>query len=140
MPAETPMIQSMFIRQSAGADALRIAETAVSIWVDIGMALSPIIGQPGVAALLKRSIYLTRSAHPCLETVLEDKAQPDELLALQGVLAHQTSATAVAANVALLQTFQDLLTSLIGLSLTERLLLPVWGKPSSGQTVLDTAS
>ena len=133
-------MQSMFIRQSAGADALRIAEMAVSIWVDIGMTLSPIIGQPGVAALLKRSIYLTRSAHPCLAAVLEDKAQPDELLALQGVLAHQTSATAVAANVALLQTFQDLLTSLIGLSLTERLLLPVRGKPSSGQAVQDTAS
>ena len=49
-------------------------------------------------------------------------------------------AIAVAANAALLQNFQDLLTSLIGLSLTERLLSPVWDKPSSGQAEQDTAS
>lgn len=104
------------------------------------MALSPIIGQPGVDALFKRSIYLTRGAHPCLAIVVEDKAQPDALAALQDALAQQAGATAVAANVALLQNFQDLLSSLIGLSLTERLLRPVWDKPSSGETEQDNAS
>lgn len=140
MPTETPMMQSMFVRQSAGADALRIAEMAVAIWKDISIALSPIIGQPGVVALFKRSIHLTHSAHPFLAAVLEDKTEPDEFIAMQGVLAQQASATAVAANVALLLSFQDLLTSLIGLSLTERLLLPVWEKPSSGPAVQDTTS
>lgn len=140
MPADPPMMQSMFVRQSAGADVLRIAEMAVSIWKDISIALSPIIGQPGVAALFKRSIYLTRIAHPCLAAVLEDRTEPDEFIAMQDVLAQQTSATAVAATVALLQHFQDLLTSLIGLSLTERLLLPVWEKPSSGPAVQDTTT
>lgn len=104
------------------------------------MALSPIIGQAGVDALFKRSLYLTRSAHSCLATVMEDKAHPDELAALQAVLAQQTRAAAVAANVALLQNFQDLLAFLIGLSLTERLLRPVWDKSSSGQAAQDTVS
>ena len=140
MPAETPMMQSMFARQSAGADAPRVAATAVAIWKDVGMALSPIIGQPGVDALFKRSIYLGRSAHPCLARVVEDKAQPDGLVTLRAVLAQQTSGMAVAANIAVLQSFQDLLISLIGLSLTERLLRPVWDKPSSGQAEQDNAS
>ena len=141
MPAESRMMQRMFSRQSeAGADASSIAKMAVLIWRDAGIALSPIIGQTGVAALFKRSIHLTRSAHPCLATVLEDTTQPDELAALQAVLAQQISATAVAANIALLQNFQDLLTSLIGLSLTERLLRPVWDKPSRGQAERDTTS
>ena len=133
-------MQTMFARQSAGADAPRLAEMAVSIWKGIGIALSPIIGQAGVDALFKRSIHLTRGEHPCLATVLEDKAQPDGLVILQAVLAQQTSATAMAANLALLQNFQDLLTSLIGLSLTERLLRPVWDKPSRGQAEQDTTS
>lgn len=141
MPAETRMIQTMFARQSAaGADASRIAEMAVLIWRDVGVALSPIIGHTGIAALFKRSLYLTRGAHPCLATVLEDQTQPDELTATQSALAQQTSATAVAANIALLQNFEDLLISLIGLSLTERLLRPVWDKPSSGQAKQDTMS
>ena len=123
----------MFARQSAGADAPRVAAIAVAIWEDVGMALSPIIGQPGVDALFKRSIYLTRSAHPCLARVVEDKAQPDGLANLRAVLAQQPSNMAVAANIGLLHSFQDLLTSLIGSSLTERLLRAVWDKPSSGQ-------
>ena len=140
MPPETQKMQTMFVQQSAGADVSRIAERATAIWKDVGIALSPIIGQTGVDALFKRSVHLTRSAHPCLATVLEDTTQPDELVILQAVLARQISATAVAANVALLQNFQDLLTSLIGWSLTERLLRPVWDEPSSGQAVQDTMS
>lgn len=140
MPTETPMMQSMFARQSAGADGSRVAAMAVAIWKNVGVALSPIIGQPGVDALFKRSIYLTRSAHPCLAIVVEDKAQPDTLAALQDTLAQQPGATAVAANTALLQNFQDLLISLIGLSLTERLLRSAWDQPSSGQAEQDNAS
>ena len=147
MPAETPMMQAMFARQSAAdadadadADGATIAKMAVSIWRDVGIALSPIIGQGGVDALFKRSLHLTRIAHPCLATVLENVAQPDAVAALQAVLAQQISATAVAANLALLQNFQDLLTSLIGLSLTERLLRPVWDKSSSSQAEQDIAS
>lgn len=133
-------MQTMFAQQSAGADVSRIAEMAVAIWRDVGIALSPIIGQAGVDALFKRSIYLTRTTHPCLASVFENQAQPDALAALQCVLAQQPSATAVTANSALLQNFQDLLISLIGLSLTERLLRPVWDQPSSGQAEQDNAS
>lgn len=141
MSSENRMMQTRFARQSvAGTDASRIAAMAVAIWLDAGVALSPIIGQNGVAALFKRSVHLTRRAHPCLAMVVEDTTQPDALAALQIVLAQQTCPIAVAANMALLQNFQDVLTSLIGLSLTERLLRPVWDKVSSGQAEQDTRS
>ncbi|MEO7050534.1 MAG: hypothetical protein ABI128_02610, partial [Rhodanobacter sp.] len=126
MTAETPTVQSMFARQSAGADASRAAAMAVALWKNVGRTLSPIIGQAGVDALFKRSIYLSRGAQPCLASVFDNPAQPDALAALQTAFAQQPGATAVAANIVLLQNFQDLLTSLIGLSLTERLLRLVW--------------
>ena len=140
MPDEARMMQAMFAQRSAGADVSRIADMAGAIWKDVSIALSPIIGQTGVAALFKRSIHLTRSVHPCLAAVLDDQAQPGESANLQAVLAQQTRATAMAANIALLQNFQNLLISLIGLSLTERLLRPVWDKPSSSQAEQDTTS
>lgn len=141
MPAQTQMMQAVGARQlAAGDDASAVAATAITIWKEVGAALAPIIGQTGVAALFKRSIHVTRSTHPWLAPVIEDGAQPDELAAMHAALAQQTSANAAAANVALLQNFQNLLISLIGLSLTERLLSPVWGNPSNGQAEQDTVS
>lgn len=134
-------MQMMFAREAAqAADASRVAEMAVAIWMDVGIALSPIIGQPGVDALLKRSLHLARDAYPCLAIVGKDTARPDLLAALQSSLSKQTSEDAVAANLGLLQSFQNLLTSLIGLSLSERLLRPVWETPSSGQAEQDITS
>lgn len=131
----------MFVRLAAETvDAAKVAEIAVSIWQGVGAVLSPIIGQPGVAALFKRSIYLARTAHPFLAPTLAGAPQPGELAALQAALALQCHADAVAANAALLQTFNDLLIALIGKSLTERLLRPVWDHPSSDAAVQDTTS
>jgi hypothetical protein len=133
MQAEAQGIRSMFARLTAGsADAVRIAEIAVSIWDDVGEALTPIIGQSGVDALFKRSIYLTRTAHPCLHAVNENGLPTGGLAILQTVLAQQGSIEAIAANAALLQNFHEVLITLIGSSLTERLLRPVWEIPSSG--------
>ncbi len=140
MQAEALGIQSMFARLAAeSADAARIAEVAVSIWDGVGAALAPIIGQPGVAALFKRSVYLTRNTHPCL-SVVNESALPatGELAVLKVVLAQQDHAEATAVNAALLQNFHELLVSLIGASLTERLLRPVWDIHPSGDAVQET--
>ncbi len=120
-------------------DAARISEIAVSIWDGVGVALSPIIGQTGVAALFKRSAFLTRTTHPCLSAVHES-ALPSmgELAVLQAVLSQQDWAEAVAVNAALLQNFHELLISLIGASLSDRLLRPVWDIPPCGDAVQDT--
>ena len=141
MGLEAQGIRTLFAQLSAGsADAARIADIAYSIWRDVGSALSPIIGELGVAALFKRSVYLCRDAYPCLAAVFDDAPQHDQPAGLRAVLARQSPAAAVAANTALLQNFQDLLTTLIGAALGERLLRPVWENPSSHQAAQDTSS
>lgn len=119
-----------------GANVGQIADTAVATWRSIDAVLSPIIGQRGVAALYKRSLYLSRGDHPWLVVAAEDTPpQPDDFATLHRALAKQTSVNAAAANGALLTTFSDLLTSLIGTALTERLLQSVWSHSSSGHAV-----
>ena len=38
----------------------------VALCAEIGAALTPIVGSRGVAALYKRSLFLTAQAHPAL--------------------------------------------------------------------------
>lgn len=107
---------------ATGADASSIAEAACSVWRGASIALSPIIGQQGMAALYRRSLYLTRGAHPWLSAACANGGGLEDFKALQQALSSQTSASAAAANNALLCTFYDLLSNLIGASLTARLL------------------
>jgi hypothetical protein len=123
-----------------GASPEQIAVTAVSTWLAVSAALSPIIGERGVAALYKRSLYLSRIDYPWLAAAHEGERASEQYACLQAALSQQTSSNAAAANAALLQTFHDLLTDLIGGSLTERLLRSVWDNQSSGDAVQDTSS
>ena len=62
-----------------------------------------------------------------------------DFAALKALLAKQTQAEAAAASGTLLQAFRDLLASLVGPVLTERLLRAVWLHFSSGPAAQDTA-
>jgi hypothetical protein len=114
-----------------GADAPRIADSAVAMWRDIDAALSPIIGQRGVAALFKRSLLLIDPAPTSLVTAHDNADTLGDFAALRAALEQQSSANAIATNGALLQKFFDLLINLIGESLTERLLHSARDNPSS---------
>jgi len=123
-------------------DCAQTADLAIATWRKIDDALSPIIGHAGTAALFKRSLYLAGADQPALTAMAEVETAPGDFALLRETLAQQSSAHAAAAvQAALLQTFLDLLTSLIGSALTERLLRSVWdNKPSSGEAVQDTSS
>ena len=132
-------------QQAEGADAAQIADLSVSTWRAVDAALSPVIGQRGVAALYKRSLYLIRADHPCLSAVYEGELGPGEFAGLHTALSGQSSSDAAAANGALLRAFHDLLAHLIGASLTGQLLRSVlhhsaFDNPSSGHAVQDTSS
>ena len=120
-----------------GADAARIADAAASTWRRVDEALAPIVGSRGVAALFKRSLYLTRAAHPCLAALDEQASQPETFAALGAALALQSPPAASAAHDALRLTFRDLLGKLIGAPLTERLLQSVSDPSSSGDAAQD---
>jgi len=108
-----------------GAEPAQVADAIASTLQAIDAALRPIIGERGVAALYSRSLYLTSSAHPWLAGMHEGVQTAMDLAALKSTLAQQSTDHAAAAGSALLQTFYDLLASLIGTSLTERLLRSV---------------
>lgn len=139
MESAVQRIQAKLAQLSAqGANAEQIADAAVVAWRGIDAVLSPIIGQRGVAALYKRSLHLSRGDYPWLTTVAEGVLQTSDFTSLQTALARQTSANAVAANGALLHAFTELLTNLIGASLTERLLQSVLEHPFNGHAVQET--
>jgi hypothetical protein len=118
-----------------GADTRLVADSAMSTWREIDAALSPIIGQRGVAALLGRSLQLTMTTHAWLP---QAATEPDTVPALHAALLQQTAVDARAAQAALLQNFRDVLGRLIGASLTDRLLQPVLEPSSSGDAAQDT--
>jgi len=113
---------SLAKRAAAGWNTESIAAMVVSIWCDIDAALAPIIGHRGVAALFHRTLHLLRHDYPWLTASSASLADPMNFAALQPTLLQQTSENVVAANGALLEKYLEQLASLIGESLTERLL------------------
>lgn len=125
-------------RVGAGADAAQLAAAVFAIWAELDDALTPILGPRGVAALYQRSLHLAAQAHPWLAAPNEDDPPAVGPAALQSALSRQSSGAAAAGGSAFLQTFHELLASLVGHSLTVRLLRSVWAAPSSSPPALDT--
>jgi len=125
-------------RVARDANAKQIADAVGATWQEIDTALTPIVGPRGVAALYKRSLYLCGATHPWLAGLHEDVQTSVDLAPLKSLLAQQGSADAASGGNALLQTFYQLLGSLVGPSLTERLLRSVWADSSSGLPTKDT--
>ena len=90
----------------------------------IEIALAPIIGQLGVAALYRRSLHLCEEQYPWMVDDSEGEQGAMDFDALKATLAQRSSSDAAAAGRALQQHFRDSLTRLVGMSLTERLLRP----------------
>lgn len=115
----------------------QIADTVGAIWLEIDQALNPIIGRRGVAALYNRSLKLASVAYPWLASGFQSNASAVEPAALRAALAKQPAAQAAAAGTALFNSFHELLASLVGVSLTDRLLRSVWDHPSGAASAQD---
>jgi hypothetical protein len=115
-------------RLRTGTSSDQIAELMDHACQGIDEALAPILGKRGVAALLTRSMHLTSKSHNWMVGATgADRTVAEEL---KSSLARQTSAEAASGGLLFLKTFNDLLTSLIGPSLTDRLLRSVWANVS----------
>lgn len=130
-PLGAPSAPPLTGRLAHDADAGQVAVVVAQVWLEVDLALSPIIGQRGVAALMHRSLRLVGSRHPWL-----GQGQPAQLAevdraALQAALVLQTAPEALSGGLALFEAFRDLLASLVGPALTEQLLRTVW-TPSTG--------
>jgi hypothetical protein len=120
-----------------GANAAKIADEVVAQWHAIESALAPILGSRGVAALYHRSCFLATRAHPWLSQGASGGSPMLDLAALRACVSVQDAAQAASGGSFLLRTFLELLTNLIGASLAERLLGPLWVHSSNGFSARD---
>jgi len=112
-------------RSGSSPDAKHTADATITVWEDFATALTPIIGRQGVSALYNRSVALTAQIHPWLASCRASEDHSVDLHAFQSVIALQSDENAAAGTDALLQTFYDVLVSLIGSPLCEQLLTSV---------------
>jgi hypothetical protein len=92
--------------------------------------VTPVIGDNGIDAILKRSLHLTSVVFPWLagsDGQMDNDSFPARLAEL---MSGRETVVAAQAGSSLLITFTELLATLIGNSLTRRLLDPVWDAES----------
>lgn len=111
--------------------AAEIAAACGALWLEHVGVLSPIIGPRGVTALGQRSLHLASNAHPWLAARQPGGPATLDAALLVSLLAQRPGDEAAAAGQAFFHTLRELLSSLIGASLTERLLRTVWGPPDT---------
>jgi len=106
------------------------SEATAATWRLLEAQLLPVIGARGLDVLFRRALHQTTTAFPWLAIAVDRGGSAGPLPSLMACLAAQHTAAAAEGAYALLLTFTELLATLIGESLTERLLAPVWAHPS----------
>lgn len=119
------------LAQRAGtpSDAGGVAAPLISTWNQIAVRLAPVIGWAGVHILLGRARQIASKDVPWLLPAEHSGPGAGQLDSLLAALEARDSDTAAEASYVLLATLTDLLASLIGNTLTDQLLDPVWSSP-----------
>jgi hypothetical protein len=91
-------------------------------WRRIAQHLCPLIGESGFCALFGRAVHVIGPEHAWLAPQQPCRAPEQLFTSLEERMALVDGARAAAANAALLRTFAQLLATLIGERLTQRLL------------------
>jgi len=115
-------------------------EAIAATWRLMEAQLAPVIGARGLDVLFRRAQHQTVTTFPWLAASVDRGGSTGPLPSLMACLATQHAAAAAEAACALLSTFTELLATLIGESLTERLLAPVWAPPGPSPSEQETAS
>ena len=116
-------------RAGDSPDASAVAEATIGTWHQVSARLAPVIGARGVDVLFRRALHLTSTAFPWLATAGEHGDGAGSIANFRARLETRETAAAAEASHALLVTFTELLATLIGSSLTERLLGSIWTPP-----------
>ncbi|MGI4814484.1 MAG: hypothetical protein ACRYG5_11220 [Janthinobacterium lividum] len=132
-----PIVATLVLRVGRSTDSTHIADVIAQIWSEAEFALTPLIGREGVAALLKRSLFLSASVYAWLLETPKGNNKSVDADALKTIFASRTAEEATAGGTALFLQFYGLLTTLIGPSLADRILESAWVDPSRGETAQD---
>ena len=115
-----------FVRLHAVRHMENVADAAFQLWTQMAKQLISIIGDGGFDAIYDRSLYLTQVTYPWLGASSDSPQTDHRFVHLKTSLEDQSPALALAANISLLITFSDILASLVGESLTARILDSAW--------------
>jgi hypothetical protein len=118
-------------RAASLPDASVTSEATGVTWRLVEAQLVPVIGPRGLDVLFRRALHQTTTSFPWLAAAVDRGGSAGPLPSLMACLAARDPATSAEAASALLLSFVELLATLIGTSLTERLLTPVWAQHSS---------
>jgi len=125
--ARREAIRAMLATRAGSADdASALAQASVDTWRQVTFQLAPVIGVGGVEVLFNRAIHQTSAVFPWLATAVEDGGGDALLSTLEARFEGQETTTVGEASATVLLNFAELLATLIGESLTDRLLGPVW--------------
>jgi hypothetical protein len=136
MPTGNGNLLQEAIRTTLGQRAGRLpnadatAEATAAAWRLVATQLAPVIGARGLDVLFSRALHQTSVEFPWLAVAVDRGGSASPLPSLMECLTGQIASTAAEASYMLLLTFTELLATLIGESLTTRLLAPVWAPPS----------
>jgi hypothetical protein len=115
------------IKDLTARHADKVADTATCLWDQLAAQLISIIGEGGFESLYARSVFLTQSTFPWLAAGSGSPRTGHRFAELKISFEGQTPALASEANIVLLITFTDILSSLVGEQLTSRILHSAWG-------------
>lgn len=139
LPQDLQRLIALLAQRAGGAvPAAEMGEVIVGAWVQIDAALKPIVGSRSVAMLFKRSLFLTAATHAWLSEAADGLPEEMNLDGLRRALGERSSADIAVGGGALLKNFEALLASLVGSSLSERLLRSVWTNLLSGAAAKDS--
>ena len=113
-------------RADSVTDVNAVVDALARTWQFMAAQLEPVIGVRGVGVLLERALHLTGKDYPWLAQAGPLETGNDRLTQWQARFAQCDAIEAAEASCALLVTFTELLATLIGGPLTERLLASVW--------------
>jgi hypothetical protein len=120
-------LRQQLIQTAVAHSTGKASEVALQLWQPLTGELVSIIGEGGFDTLFARSLYLTHASFPWLapgeQVRLADFRLPELAIRLDGQGADEASR----ASYLLLQTFTDILASLIGEPLTTGILNSAWG-------------
>jgi hypothetical protein len=121
MPLDNELLSSIMGKMNAGTDATAAVD-AIAIWSALARKFGPLIGPGSVSLLLARSLELHKAAFPWLPPASRPGVAQPPFAALQAALEGQPASEVITATGALLNTYSDLLSTLIGARLTAQFL------------------
>lgn len=117
---------------AADSGTAAIVQANRALWREVTAQLAPMIGDRGIDAMVSRSMELATPQCPWLGPAGKRIGSLGPLAGFQACLEGCDPPAATEASVALLVAFTDLLAAMIGASLTDRLLDPIWAAPPPG--------